>query len=618
MTITRRGFGYLTAGIGAAFALPAAAGETTARVHGVSAFGDLKYPAGFTHFDYARPDAPKGGMFSSRGTGASSTFDSLNPLILKGEPAQGILQFTLDSLLASAADEPDAAYGLLAAWIEYPEDRVWTRFGLRPEARFSDGSPVTAADVKWSFDTIVEKGSPQYRVLFRDIREAVVEDSHTILFRFDPDRPTRDMPMLAGAIPALSSAQFETRDFAESSLDPLLGSGPYIVEDADPGRAITFRRRADYWGRDLPVNLGRWNFERIRYEYFRDHTAAFEAFKAGAFTFHEEFFSKIWATGYNFPAIQSGAVKRESIPDDRTAGTQGWWFNMRRAKFQDPRVRLAISLGFDFEWSNEVLFSDLYTRTDSFFEGGPMQAEGKPSPGELRYLEPLADMLPEGVLDAPAFTPPVTDGSGRNRRNLRQAARLLDAAGWTVQDGQRRNAAGEALSFEVLGSSPAFARIVNPFLQNLERIGIQATFRQIDHAQYQERVKRFDFDITGARFAMQLTPGTELRNIFGSEAADIENSFNLCGLKDPAVDALLDAVMAADSREELTNAVKALDRVLRALHLWIPNWHKGEHNIAYWDIFDRPEVKPKYARGVIDLWWVDRAKYDALSDQIRG
>jgi len=618
---TRRQFARLTLGAGSVAAGLLSTGRLaraeTRVAHGISAFGDLKYPADFSHFDYAVPDAPVGGLFSSRGTGASATFDSLNPFILRGEPAQGI-GFTYDTLMTGADDEPDAMYGLLAESIEYPEDRSFARFRLRPEARFADGSPVTAEDIVFTFEALREMGQPTYKVVLRDIAGAEAEDRLTVRFDFAEAAAKRDLPMLAAGLPALSKAFFDTRDFTEPGLEPILASGPYAIEDADPGRQITYRRRDDYWGWELPVNRGRWRFERIRYEYFRDNTAAFEAFKGGAFRFHEEFFSKIWATGYDFPAIRSGAVKREQIPDERPAGTQGWFYNLRRPVFSDVRVREAIAMGFDFEWSNRVLFHGLYTRTDSFFEGGPMQAEGKPSPGELRYLEPLADQLPEGLLDEPAHVPPETDGAGRNRRALRRAVRLLEEAGYTPgPDGVRVGPDGTRLEFEVLSAGAAFERIVTPFLKNLEQIGAKGTFRLVDPAQYQERMKRFDFDMTGRRYAMSLTPGTELRAIFHSEAADAEGSANIMGLQNPAVDALLEKIVRAESREDLTDAVMALDRVLRALHLWVPNWNKSSHTIAYWDIFGRPPEKPPYARGVIDLWWIDREKYAALRDQLR-
>jgi microcin C transport system substrate-binding protein len=619
MTVTRRELGRLALGAGVAAGLSWRAGATeTIRAHGVSAFGDLKYGSDFTRFDYATPEGVPGGEFSSAVGGI--TFDSLNPFILKGNPAVLIPQLTFDTLMVGSADEPDAVYGLLAETVEYPEDRRWTAFELRPEARFADGTPVTAADVVFTYDILMEKGHPQYRVLLDSVAGAVAEDERRVRFDFHEGAPTRDLPMLVATLRILSKKFYETREFGDSTLEPPLGSGPYAIEEAEPGRKIVYRRRDDYWGWDLPVNRGRWHFGRIRYEYFRDRSAEFEAFKAGTFTFKEEFWSKLWATGYDFPAVNRGDIVRDDVPDNTPAGTQGYWFNLRRPVLRDVRVREAIGLAFDFEWSNETLFFNLYTRTDSFFEGGPMQAEGKPTPGELAVLEPLADKLPEGVLDEPAHVPPKTDGSGRNRRNLRLAARLLDAAGWTIEGGVRRNAAGEPLAVEFLTDSPSFQRITGPFIKNLERIGVRANSRVVDAAQYQKREDEFDFDIVVDRKSMSLTPGTELRAYFHSSSAEAQGSQNTAGVADPAVDELIEVIERAESRERLTSAVKALDRVLRAMHIWVPQWHKPAHHLAYWDIYGRPPVeqKPSYARGVLDLWWVDPEKAERLKDQVGG
>jgi microcin C transport system substrate-binding protein len=392
-----------------------------------------------------------------------------------------------------------------------------------------------------------------------------------------------------------------------------------MVEKAEPNRTITYRRRADYWGWRLPVNRGRWNFGRIRFEYFRDRSALFEAFKAGTFSFNEEFWSKLWATGYDFPALERGDIVRDVTPDNRPSGSQGYWFNTRRVKLADPRVRKAIALGFDFEWSNSRLFYELYTRTDSFFEGGPMQAAGKPTPGELALLEPLADQLPPGVLDDPAYVPSVSDGSGRNRRALRESSRLLDQAGWPVRDGVRRNGKGETLSIEFLDSSgSAFDRITIPYIKNLRKIGIDASYRAVDAAQLKQRVENFEFDIVVDRKSMSLTPGVELRDYFHSASANSKGSENYAGIDSPVVDALIDKIERATGRAQLTTAVKALDRVLRAMHIWVPQWHKGSHTMAYWDIYARPEIKPQYARGVIDLWWIDPEKHARLKDQVGG
>ncbi|MEO0822839.1 MAG: extracellular solute-binding protein [Pseudomonadota bacterium] len=618
MTITRRQFGRLGLGASGLLALPAAlkpglAGASAPR-HGISAFDDLAYGPDFTHFAYANPDAPKGGTFSTGFGGV--TFDSLNPFILKGNPAIG-LDLTLDTLMAPADDEPDAMYALVAETATVAEDHSAVEFALHPEARFADGSPITPDDVLFTVEALQRDGHPRYRIALQNVSATEVTGARSIRFAFDTARPLRDMPMIVAGLPVLSRAGWEGRNFADTTLDPILTSGPYSVEDAEPGRRITYRRREDYWARDLPVNRGRHNFDRIRIEYFRDRSATFEGFKAGAFTFYEEFWSKLWATAYDFPAIQRGDVKREEIPDQRPAGTQGFWFNLRREKFADPRTREAIASVFDFEWSNRTLFFDLYTRTDSLFEGGgALEAAGAPTPAELALLEPLAADLPAGVLEGAAYVPPVSDGSGRIRRTLRNAAKLLDEAGWSVVDGTRTNAAGEPLEIEFLLVSEGFGRITTPYIKNLERIGIKATARTIDPAQYKRRTDDFDFDITVQRYAMSLTPGVELRDYFYSANANTAGSRNLAGVDSPVVDHLIDVIERAEDRESLNAAVRALDRVLRAMHIWVPQWSKAAHHIAYWDIYGRPEIKPAYDRGVIGTWWIDSDKQARLADQI--
>jgi microcin C transport system substrate-binding protein len=620
MIWTRRDVGRLAAGAGAiaalrpGFALGATHGTATTISHGVSAFSDLKYPDGFSHFDYANPDAPVGGTFSTGYGGV--TFDSLNPFILKGNPAIG-LSFLFDSLMVSADDEADSLYGLVAKSVEIPQDRLWAAFELRGEARFSDGSPITAEDVVFTFETLRDKGSPVYKVVLAAVTGVTAEGPLRVRYDFHPDAPRRDLPMTVAGLKILSKAYYQTHDFTESTMDPPLGSGPYLIEKVEPNRNITYRRRDDYWAWHLPVNRGRWNFERLRFEAFRDRTASFEAFKGGTYTFKEDFWSKQWATGYDFPAIQRGDIVRETIPDKNPSGAQGYWFNLRRKKFQDPKVREAIAMGFDFEWSNKTLFHGLYVRTDSFFEGGAMQAQGKPTPGELALLEPLSDKLPPGLIDNVAHSPVPTDASGRNRQALRAAGKLLDEAGWVVIDGVRQKD-GERLEFEFMMTGEGFTRITMPFIRNLERIGIKATVRKIDPAQYRRRMDDFDFDITISRKSMSKTPGVELRDYFHSSSAHSQGSKNTSGVDSPVIDALIDSIERATGRAQLTDAVKALDRTLRAMHIWVPQWHKGSHTIAYWDIYDRPELKPEYARGVIDLWWIDEEKHARLKDQVGG
>lgn len=597
----------------ALLALPAAAEPVTS--HGVSAFGQLKYPADFAHFDYVNPDAPKGGVLKTRSTFAAKTFDSLNPFILKGEAALETALFVFEPLMVRAYDEADAVYGLIAKTITYPEDRSWAEFELRPEARFSDGSPVTAEDVVFSFETLKSEGGPSYRIQYAPIEAAEVTAPGKVRFTFREGASTRDLPMLAASVPVLSRDYWEGREFAESTLDPPVGSGPYRIGEVRPGTAVSYELREDYWARDLPVNKGRWNFASLRYEYFRDSTAAFEAFKSGAYEMHEEFYSKLWATAYDFPAVNEGWIKREEIADGSPSGTQGYFFNTRREVFSDPRVRRALAMVFDFEWSNRTLFYGLYQRTTSFFQGSPLSASGSPSEEEAALLAPLADDLPADILTAEAFVPGETDGSGRIRGKLRAAGDLLEEAGWRVgPGGLRRDEAGETLSVEFLDDSPAFERITGPYIKNLRLLGVDARLRTIDAAQLQERVKKYEFDITIARMPMEPTPGVELWNLFGSEAAEAPDTLNLSGVSNPAIDALIEAIIGAETAEDHAIAVSALDRALRSLHIWVPQWNKATHTIAYWDKFGKPAAKPPFSRAIVDTWWLDEEKAVALRE----
>ncbi|MEZ5849432.1 MAG: extracellular solute-binding protein [Hyphomicrobiaceae bacterium] len=601
MTRLRNAFAVslLVAGV---LATPAAAEPR----HGLSIFGDLKYPAGFKHFDYVNPDAPKGGRLTTVGP---RTFDSFNGYILKGDAATG-LSLLVDTLMASAGDEPSSMYGLVAESADVAADKLSVVFKLRPEAKFADGSPVTSDDVVFTFDTLKEKGHPSYRIMMRDVTRAEALGPHAVKFSFQGTQ-VRDLPLTVAGLPVLSKAYYATQAFDETTLKPPLGSGPYRIADFKQGNFVTYKRRDDYWAKDLPVNRGRWNFDEIRFLSFRDRAAELEDVKAGNMDLREEFTAKDWVTAYDIPAVKDGRLKRLTLPDNNPSGAQGFFINTRKAKFSDPRVRKALDYAFDYQWMNRNLFYDLYTRTESYFENSDMKATGKPSPEELAILEPYRAKLPAEVFGE-AYRPPVTDGSGSDRRRLREAQKLLFDAGWKIGSGggetRVRNAKGETLDLEFLINEPTFERILTPYIQNLKAIGINASIRRVDSAQYERRVKSYDFDIVTSRFVMSLTPGTELRSYWSSEAAKSEGSRNLAGISSPVIDALIEKIVAAKSRQELVVTTRAMDRILRASHYWVPHWFKAAHNIAYWDRLARPGLKPKYDRGVIDTWWYDAAK----------
>lgn len=584
--------------------------------HGLSAFGELAYPEGFEHFAYTNPRAPKGGAFS---TFALGTFDSLNPYIRKGNAAEPTaLALLHDSLMARAFDHPDAMYGLVAERVRLPADRQWVEFILRPEARFADGSPVRAEDVVFSINTLKTKAAPRIRLALEPVASVGIVAPGTVRITFAGGGSTRDLPLEVAQLPILSERYWADRDFAESSLDPPIGSGPYRVGTVERGRRLELVRRPDYWGRDLPVNRGRFNFDRITIEYYRDHSAAFEGFKGGTYSFREEYFSKLWATAYDFPAVEEGRVIRDRVPDGRPSGTQGFWFNTRLERFSDVRVREAIALGFDFEWMNRALFFGQYHRTDSFFEGSPHEASGAAGPAERTLLSDVGAELDPAQLES-AYVPPRSDGSGQDRRLFRRASRLLDAAGWMPgEDGIRRDAGGERLAVEFLMDTPAFERIIQPYVQNLRRLGVDAVLTMVDDAQYESRRKAFDYDVITTRFSMAPTPGAELAGFFHSGSADQPDSYNLAGIRDPVVDGLVDAVRAARDSESLAVAVSALDRVLRAGHYWVPHWAAANHRIAFWDRFGRPPRKPPYAPAFLDTWWAASAADGTGADSQAG
>lgn len=589
----------LVAGIGQ----PARAEPT----HGFAVLGTLKYPAGFRHFDYANPDAPKGGDVRLWVQGG---FDTLNPFILKGREAAGALM-TFETLMMGSGDEPDSYYGLIAETVELPDDRRSITFNLRPEARFHDGSEITANDVVYSFETLKMKGHPVYRIIFKDITKAEMLGPRRIRFQFDAKAQLRDLPAVIAGLPVISKAYYTEHDFSRTTLTPPLGSGPYRVARVDAPRTISYDRVKGHWGKDLGVYRGRFNFDRLTWLYFRDRDVGLEALFAGKLDFREEFTSKTWMTKYDVPPVKAGLVKRESLPDNTPSGFQAFYFNTRRAKFQDRRVRRAIGLAFDFEWTNKNIFNGLYQRSYSMFQNSDMEAKGKPSEAELAVLEPYRAMLPKEVFDD-AYRPPKTDGTGRIRRELRTARKLLQSAGWRIRDGVLKNAQGEALKIEFLSFGRLFERIINGFIKNLDRLGIEAKFRLVDSAQYKRRLDAYEFDIITVRVGGSLTPGLALKNSWNSKVVDIEGAPNYTGLKSPVVDALIEKVIEARTRDELRVATRALDRVVMNTHNVIPQWFKAAHHIAYWDKFARPAVKPKYARGVLDLWWLDKAKEAAL------
>lgn len=616
--LTRRKLLVLSAGAIAGANSSGFIGPVLARdgvdTHGMSAFGDLKYPANFQHFDYVDPKAPKGGVFSQIGPSRQLnqnflTFNSLNGFILKGEGAQGI-ERTFATLMERAWDEPDAMYGLAARAVRISDNGLTYRFSLRPEARFHDDSKLTAHDVAFSFTTLKEKGHPIIAQIMRDCVAIEAADDTTVVLRFAEKR-ARDVPLLVAGLPIFSRAYYSKRPFDESTLEAPLGSGAYKVGRFEPGRFIEYDRVKDWWGENLPVNRGRNNFDTVRYEYYRDREIAFEGFTAKNYLFREEFTSRTWATRYDFPAIRDGRVQREELPDNTPSGAQGWFLNTRRSQFKDPMVREALIHAFDFEWSNKNIMYGAYARTHSMFQNSDLMATGKPGAEELALLEPFRGKVPDEVFGEP-FVPPVSDGSGNDRNMLRKASQLLRDAGYAIKDGKRFGPNGERIAIEFLIDQPAAQPVHMPYIKNLATIGIDATVRVVDPVQYRARIDDFDYDVTVQRFSFSTIPGAMLRSYFSSQSATMKGSQNTAGIADPVVDALIEKVIAANSRKDLVAAARALDRVIRAGRYWVPHWYKATHWIAYWDTFGRPPTKPRFARGAPENWWHDRDKAGKL------
>lgn len=556
-----------------------------------------KYPANFKHVDYVNPDAPKGGTFRESAMGS---FDSLNPFISKGVPADNI-GLVFDTLAQQGLDEPITEYGLIAGKIEKAPDNSWVRFYLRPEARFHDGHPVHAEDVVFTFDTLIKQGSPIYRTYYADVAEVVAEDPLRVLFKFK-HTSNRELPLILGQLPVLPKHWWAGRDFAKSSLEIPLGSGPYKVAEVKPGRSIRYERVKDYWAKDLPINKGLYNFDYRISDYYRDSTVALEALKAGQFDYWQETTAKNWANAYNVPAVAEGRLIKEELPNGNPTGMQGFVFNIRKPMFQDVRVRKAISLLLDFEWSNKQLFNGAYTRTRSYFENSDMAATGLPGPAELAILEPLRGRIPPQAFTE-AFAPPKTDASGMIRSQQREAYQLLQEAGWRIVDDKMVDTNGKPASIEFMLFQTDFERILLPFKRNLADLGIELVIRRVDVSQYVNRVRSRDFDMMVGSFPQSSSPGNEQREFWQSSSADNPGSRNYIGLKDPAIDELVEQLINADSRNSLVAHAKALDRVLQFGYYVIPNWHIKTYRVAYWNHLGHPKVPPRYDVG-INTWWI--------------
>ena len=589
---------------------PVAPAEEILPQHGLAIHGTPRYPPDFPYLQYVNPNAPKGGRLRLAVRG---TFDSFNAWIPKGNPAS---TGSVETLTTQTLDEPNTEYGLIAQTISVPPDRSWVMFDLRPQARWHDGKPITAEDVRWSFETLKTKGQPIYRFYYGNVAKAEVLAKHRIRFEFD-ERNNRELPVIMGQLPVLPQHYWQDRDFAATTLEPPLGSGPYRVASFEAGRYVVTERVDDYWGAELPINRGQYNFDQIRYDYYRDATVIREALKAGEFDFHRENISKAWALDYDVPAVRDGRLRKEIIPHQRPAGMQAFAMNIRRDLFKDRRVREALGLAFDFEWTNKHLFFGQYERTDSYFENSELEATGLPGEAELRVLEPFREQLPSDVFDR-AFQVPKTDGSGWPRDNLRRAFELLADAGWVVRDFKLVNAdTGVPFEFEILLGSQAFERIVLPFVRNLGRLGIKAGIRLVDRSQYVNRLRSFDFDMVVSVWGQSESPGNEQRDMWTTAAADSAAARNYVGIRNPVVDALVENLISAPDRQSLVAHSRALDRVLRWQHYVIPNWHSSGSRVLYWNKFSRPEQTPRYGTS-IDLWWFDEAKAKQLADRNRS
>ena len=580
--------------------------------HAIAMHGIPKYEEGFLHVDYINPSALKGGSIVRSSIG---TFDTFNPFILKGTSPSGIYGL-FESLTSGSSDEAFTEYGLLAKTIEWSEDRSWVSYILREEARWHDGKKVTADDVVWTFNTLMERGHPFYQYYYGDVKEVIKESDLKVKFNFKSNT-NKELVLIVGQLPILPKHYWENKNFDETSLDIPIGSGPYKIKSFDAGRSVTYELDKNYWGfkyNKTLINIGKNNFGTIRYDYYKDRGIEREAFKSGDIDFFSENSSKEWATAYEIDSVKNGYIKKQLIQHENPQGMQGFVFNIRKNIFKDKRVREALAYAFDFEWSNKNLFYEAYTRTDSYFENSELASSGLPSKDELYYLEPYADILPKEIFTL-EFTNPVNDGSGYIRTQLQAATKLLKEAGWKLNNGKLQNISSkEYFKFEILLYSPAFERIVFPFKDNLEKLGIEVSVRTIDSAQYQKRIETFDFDMVVQTFSQSLSPGNEQRNFWGSDAAKTNGSRNIIGINNYVVDSLIEKLINAKDRNELITITKALDRVLLWNYYLIPNWHISSDRVLYWDFFDQPNIKPKYSLG-FDTWWINQKKYDLIQSK---
>ena len=577
--------------------------------HAIAMHGQPKYELEFSHLEYVNPNAPKGGkvIFSSTGS-----YNSFNPFILKGTAAAGIGNL-YETLTTGSKDEAFTEYGLIAKSIEWPDDRSWVAFTIREEAIWHDGKKITPEDVIWTFNTLIEKGHPFYKYYYGDVLNVIKIDEDKVKFNFK-GTTNLELPLIVGQLPVLPKHYWEDKNFEETSMDIPVGSGPYKIKNFDPGRSITYELNSNYWAKDIPIKKGTENFGTILYEYYKDRSIEREAFKAGDIDLFSENTSTDWATSYDTPAVKSGLLKKELIEHQNPQGMQAFVFNTRREIFKDKHVREALSYAFDFEWTNKNLFYNAYKRTDSFFENSELSSSGLPSEIELNYLYPYMDVLPKEIFNK-KYNPPKTDGSGFIRNELQLATDLLKKSGWDLSQGKLLNKyTNKKFEFEILLVSPAFERIVLPFKDNLEKLGIIANVRTVDSAQYQNRLDTFDFDMIVSTFSQSLSPGNEQKNFWGSSAANTNGSRNLIGINNWVIDSLIDKVISSKSREDLINSTKALDRVLLWGHYVIPQWHISAYRTLYWDIFDKPSIRPKYSLGT-NTWWIDSEKATTINQR---